>query len=359
MNKDIKFCNVAGVGPCLVGSDDRIICKVSEVPAMQENITRLEGEIKRYEYFSCKTCGGAGSVGSPPDDYYDCPECVDRSNKHDAEVVMRFANMVKGAYLDNFVDGALTVYDVYQSARNHVKDNYGAKTEVWEGEGAEKAKGSLSDKELIDSLKSAQVDAQGDGFYDGYNACVKDYEKDPDLELDEGDVIKLSEEYESNHRYTKDVYRLKSLEATNAKQQEQINDLEEMISQRGIDNTMLRVKNKKQQERITELASKLEMEGIEIGYLTERLQRSEDLNTKLQSNDIPEGAKFKCLGEFTIEVKHACPNCYNESEEDYDPECEICGGEAEGAGYYCQSHQVPWTTQKDIWLAINECRNKE
>lgn len=280
MNKDIKFCNVAGVGPCLVGSDDRIICKVSEVPAMQENITRLEGEIKRYEYFSCKTCGGAGSVGSPPDDYYDCPECVDRSNKHDAEVVMRFANMVKGAYLDNFVDGALTVYDVYQSARNHVKDNYGAKTEAWAGESAEEA------KELVDNLQ-------------------------------------------------------------------------DMISQRGIDNTMLRVKNKKQQERITELASKLETEGIEIGYLTERLQRSEDLNTKLQSNDIPEGAKFKCLGEFTIEVKHACPNCYNESEEDHDPECEICGGEAEGTGYYYQSHQVPWTTQKDIWLAINECREEE
>lgn len=35
----------------------------------------LERQIKLNEHFACETCGGTGVVGSPPDDYFDCPEC--------------------------------------------------------------------------------------------------------------------------------------------------------------------------------------------------------------------------------------------------------------------------------------------
>lgn len=35
---------------------------VSDLAALREHV--------------CSTCGGVGSVGSPPDDYQDCPECV-------------------------------------------------------------------------------------------------------------------------------------------------------------------------------------------------------------------------------------------------------------------------------------------
>jgi len=35
----------------------------------------LERQQRLNEHFACKTCGGIGVVGSPPDDYYDCPKC--------------------------------------------------------------------------------------------------------------------------------------------------------------------------------------------------------------------------------------------------------------------------------------------
>lgn len=85
MDKEIKYCKVIGVGPCLVGSDDRIICKVSEVPAMQQQVEELKRKLAWFEQFACKTCGGAGSVGTPPDDYYDCPDCVQPQEKKERE----------------------------------------------------------------------------------------------------------------------------------------------------------------------------------------------------------------------------------------------------------------------------------
>lgn len=57
-----------------------------------------------------------------------------------AKAVMKFAEVPQGAYLSGFVTAELTVYDVYQSARNHVKDNYGYETNPWTGEDADKAK---------------------------------------------------------------------------------------------------------------------------------------------------------------------------------------------------------------------------
>lgn len=56
-----------------------------------------------------------------------------------AKAVMKFAEVPRGAYLSGFVTAELTVYDVYQSARNHVKDNYGYDTPIWDGADAEDA----------------------------------------------------------------------------------------------------------------------------------------------------------------------------------------------------------------------------
>ena len=47
----------------------------------QELIADLQRKVAWFEKFACKTCGGAGSVGTPPDDYYDCPDCVQPFNK--------------------------------------------------------------------------------------------------------------------------------------------------------------------------------------------------------------------------------------------------------------------------------------
>ncbi|MCT8871596.1 hypothetical protein [Shewanella xiamenensis] len=67
---------------------------------------------------------------------------ADAVNETRAKAVMNFAEVNRGAYLSGFVTADLTVYDVYQSARNHVKDNYGYDTKPWVGDDADKAKGA-------------------------------------------------------------------------------------------------------------------------------------------------------------------------------------------------------------------------
>ena len=57
------------------------------------------------------------------------------------------------------------------------------------------------------------------------------------------------------------------------------------------------------------------------------------------------GAKNLLWDEFSVEVKHSCSACSFHGSQD---ECEVCGGEVE----WVQSHQVPWTTIKDIYRKI-------
>lgn len=62
-----------------------------------------------------------------------------------AKAVMNFAEVNRGAYLSGFVTAELTVYDVYQSARNHVKDNYGYETSPWDGVDSTIARNALNE----------------------------------------------------------------------------------------------------------------------------------------------------------------------------------------------------------------------
>ncbi|ACK47135.1 hypothetical protein Sbal223_2645 [Shewanella baltica OS223] len=62
-----------------------------------------------------------------------------------AKAVMDFAEVTRGAYLSGFVTPKLTIYDVYQSARNHVKDNYAYDTQPWDDDNATTARNALSE----------------------------------------------------------------------------------------------------------------------------------------------------------------------------------------------------------------------
>jgi hypothetical protein len=62
-----------------------------------------------------------------------------------AKAVMHFAEMCRGAYLDGFVSAELTIYDLYQSARNHVKDNYAHESTQWDDVAALTARNSLTE----------------------------------------------------------------------------------------------------------------------------------------------------------------------------------------------------------------------
>lgn len=68
---------------------------------------------------------------------------------HDAEVsakaVMGFAEIIRGAYSSGFSPAALTVYDVYQAARNHVFSSYETEAPIWNDEDADAAKNGLTD----------------------------------------------------------------------------------------------------------------------------------------------------------------------------------------------------------------------
>lgn len=65
----------------------------------QQQISDLEHKVAWFETFACKACGGAGSVGTPPDDYYDCPQCVQPLNKMERDLKLlreALSGMVKG-----------------------------------------------------------------------------------------------------------------------------------------------------------------------------------------------------------------------------------------------------------------------
>lgn len=84
-----------------------------------------------------------------------------------AEAVMSFVNMIRGAFSSGFVDNNPTVYDIYRSAQNHVKDNYGIDTENWDDELANTSRnqpGKL--KQLINDLDKAVKTLKNAGFED-------------------------------------------------------------------------------------------------------------------------------------------------------------------------------------------------
>lgn len=71
------------------------------------------------------------------------------------------------------------------------------------------------EKELNET-KAMLADAVGDGFYDGYLQCQAEVKKEigSDFstvsEMDECEILELSEDYESNHRYAKSLIDLKT-----------------------------------------------------------------------------------------------------------------------------------------------------
>ena len=50
----------------------KLVIAEQELEAANADLSR---QVKLNEHFACNMCGGIGVVGSPPDDYYDCPEC--------------------------------------------------------------------------------------------------------------------------------------------------------------------------------------------------------------------------------------------------------------------------------------------
>jgi hypothetical protein len=64
----------------------------------------------------------------------------------------------------------------------------------------------------IESLKAQLVDATGDGFYDGYLACnehAKAFSFDS-YDANDSYILKLSEQYESEHKYAKSIAEIKA-----------------------------------------------------------------------------------------------------------------------------------------------------
>lgn len=62
-----------------------------------------------------------------------------------AKAVMNFAELPRDVYLSGGVTAELTVYDVYQLARYHVKANYGYDTQPWDDDGATTARNALNE----------------------------------------------------------------------------------------------------------------------------------------------------------------------------------------------------------------------
>jgi hypothetical protein len=71
-----------------------------------------------------------------------------------AEAVMDFAKQVRGAYLCGAVPAELTVYDLFQTARNYAKDSYQHESEPWTGEYAEKTKQANHDAMINNIIES-------------------------------------------------------------------------------------------------------------------------------------------------------------------------------------------------------------
>lgn len=80
-----------------------------------------------------------------------------------AKAVMNFAEVPRMAYLSGGVTAELTVYDVYQSARNHVKANYGYDTQPWDDDDATAVRTELQPISTAPKSDMIMLDA-GFGF---------------------------------------------------------------------------------------------------------------------------------------------------------------------------------------------------
>jgi hypothetical protein len=54
--------------------------------------------------------------------------------------------------------------------------------------------------------------------------------------------------------------------------------------------------------------------------------------------------KYKCHGEFFVEIEEPCVSCRCNG-------CEACGGN----GFIKKKIIIPWTTIRDIYKAMKEC----
>lgn len=69
-----------------------------------------------------------------------------------ASAVMEFAEIIAGAYIGGFINNHPTVYDIYRSAQNHVKDHYQIETDVWDDEHAKESRSDTYEK-LVEKNK--------------------------------------------------------------------------------------------------------------------------------------------------------------------------------------------------------------
>lgn len=67
---------------------------------------------------------------------------------------------------------------------------------------------------------------------------------------------------------------------------------------------------------------------------------------------IPRHAKSGCIGEhkFILEDMNVCPEC----SEQYDEDCEICGGDCDENGRGDLTVVVPWNTSKEIYTDMSK-----
>ena len=73
-------------------------------------------------------------------DFFSIADFDKELNQIKADAVMDNARNIAGAYCAGFIDNHPTTYDIYRTAQNYVKDNYGIDTEVWDDEHAKQSR---------------------------------------------------------------------------------------------------------------------------------------------------------------------------------------------------------------------------
>jgi len=89
---------------------------------LKSRIAELElvaDSFNRFRASLCDTCGGYGSVGSAPDDYYDCPECTKRNNQIKADAIREMLRYFNNFSLGWAKDGHGNVYWLEKSAEEY------------------------------------------------------------------------------------------------------------------------------------------------------------------------------------------------------------------------------------------------
>jgi hypothetical protein len=154
-----KMCHVVPNGPLVQYADYRNLEKEieqlkSEAEELKAQLVDAIGDGFYDGYWKCVEHAKEDSFDSYAiNDSY----ILQLSEQHESEhhyvksiddirayAVMDFAGACRGAYLTGLVPTELTIYDLYQTARNHVKDNYNHESMPWSGDDAEKAKGGAA-----------------------------------------------------------------------------------------------------------------------------------------------------------------------------------------------------------------------